>query len=257
MENRQYSLHVHDRILLWLTLCPITRMFLGKSWSILFNRAVTRKIILYYGGDSGHQTDLWKGSLGFGFIHYAFILNIKPKHILCIGSRKGFVPAICALACSENGYGHVDFVDAGYGPEDTNNWSGIGWWKRIDPIKHFSFLDVNKYLTPYIMTTGKFVKMYPTYKYDYIYIDGDHSFKGAQNDYRLFWPRLLDNGFMVFHDAYVRRTKELGAFGVWKLWEKIGNKNAIIFPFPKESGLGIVQKVTKKTYVSQKSNRQY
>ena len=35
--------------------------------------------------------------------------------------------------------------------------------------KHFSFLDVNKTLTAYIMTTLEFSKTYPKQKYDYIY----------------------------------------------------------------------------------------
>jgi len=206
------------------------------------NNFIAQQLIEYYNGDSGHQTDAKTGNLGFGYIHYALIRNTKPARVLCVGSRKGFIPAICALACAENGFGHVDFVDAGYGLENTRHWSGIAWWKRVDPIKHFSFLDVNKTLTPYIMTTVEFARSYPKQTYDYIYIDGDHSFKGVQTDYRLFWPRLSKGGFIVFHDTHVHQTKLLGKFGVWKLWKQLNVKNAISFPFPKESGLGILQK---------------
>lgn len=209
-----------------------------------FRSNISKKIISYYDGDSGHQVDLHTGDLGFGYIHYAFIRNTKPKHILCIGSRKGFIPAICALACKENSKGHVDFVDAGYDRDNKNHWSGIGWWKKVDPNKHFSFLGVNQWLTTYVMTSKEYADIYPNKRYEYIYIDGDHSYKGVKCDYALFWPKLTKNGYMVFHDVHVKHTKELGYFGVWKLWKELKKNNKIIFPFPKDSGMGIIQKTT-------------
>jgi hypothetical protein len=39
---------------------------------------------------------------------------MRPKRVLCVGSRYGYIPAICAYACKENNYGVVDFVDAGF-----------------------------------------------------------------------------------------------------------------------------------------------
>jgi len=237
-----FHLHVRDRIGVWASTNVCAKRLFGANRSILFNPTIMRAIINYYNGDEGHQTNAVTGNIGFGFIHLSLILNIKPRRVLCIGSRKGFIPALCALACAENGFGHVDFVDAGYGLEHAQHWSGVAWWKRVDPVKHFSFLDVNKTLTPYIMTTTKFAHTYPKYTYDYIYVDGDHSFEGVRTDYRLFWPRLSRGGVMVFHDIHVHQTKFLGKFGVWKLWKQLSVKNAISFLFPKESGLGIVQK---------------
>ena len=242
MKITRPILHIRDTIGLWLVTNAFSKYLFKQNRSILFNRAIMRALINYYNGDEGHQTNVSTGNIGFGFIHLSLILNIKPKRVLCIGSRKGFIPAVCALACAENGFGHVDFIDAGYGLENTNHWSGIAWWKRVDPVKHFSFLYVNKTLTAYIMTTLEFSKTYPKQKYDYIYIDGNHSFKGVQTDYRLFLPRLSRGGFIVFHDTHVHQTKLLGKFGVWKLWKQLSVKNAISFPFPKESGLGILQK---------------
>jgi hypothetical protein len=211
--------------------------------SSLTNTSISKKIITYFDGDDGHQTNPETGNLGFGNIHYAFIRNIKPNNILCIGSRKGYIPAICALACEDNKKGHVDFVDAGYNREDKNHWSGIGWWKKVDPDKHFSYLNLNTRISTYVMTTKEFVKQYPNRLYEYIYIDGDHSYKGVKLDYSLFWPKLTKYGFMIFHDVYVKHTKDLGNFGVWKLWRELKNNNKIIFPFPKDSGLGFIQKI--------------
>jgi Methyltransferase domain len=237
------SLHIRDTVNIWLSTNTISKWLFRQNRSIIFNRSITRKIISYYDGDGGHLTNLDTGNLGYGFIHYSLILSLKPRRVLCIGSRKGFIPAVCALACAENGQGYVDFVDAGYGPNDTNHWSGVAWWKKVNPARHFSFLDVNKMLTTYIMTTAEFAATYPKRRYDYIYIDGDHSYEGVMGDWALFWPKLSHRGFMVFHDVVVHQTKNLGVFGAWRAWKKIGNKHAILFPFPKESGLGIIQKV--------------
>lgn len=220
----------------------LIQLILNRENPVVIDKFTAKKIVIYFNGDSGHQTDPDTGNLGFGYIHYALIRNTKPNKILCIGSRKGYIPAICALACRDNNKGHVDFVDAGYDSDNKNHWSGIGWWKKINPDKHFSFLNLNTVISTYVMTTKEYIQKYPNRTYDYIYIDGDHSYEGVKLDYHLFWPKLTKYGFMVFHDVYVKYTKNLGYFGVWRLWKELKNKNKIVFPFPKDSGLGIIQK---------------
>ena len=189
----------------------------------------------------GHKVDKKTGNLGYGFIHYALIRVTGPKHILCVGSKKGFIPAICALACKDNKRGHVDFVDAGYAPPHPKSWAGDGFWKKVNPERHFSKLGLSGWITTYVMTSKEFAQKYPQRKYGYIYIDGDHSYRGVKSDYNLFWPRLLKNGFMVFHDVTVKKWEKLLGFGVWKLWKEIKNEHKIIFPL-KQSGLGVLQK---------------
>lgn len=213
---------------------------------LLASRFLSRKIIDHYNGDSGHNLDQKRTFLGFGLIHYVLIRNIKPKRVLCVGSRKGFIPAICSLACKDNKMGSVDFVDPGYGENHPKSWSGIGFWKKVSSKKHFAFLNLSSsvpsYISTYVMTSRKFAEKFPKRKYQYIYIDGDHSYEGVTTDYKLFWPRLEKNGFMVFHDVVVKEWGGLKGFGIWKFWRELKNKSKIIFPFPEESGLGILQK---------------
>lgn len=208
----------------------------------LTSRFLSKTIINHFNGDKGHMVNEKDNFLGFGLLHYSLIRLIQPQRVLCIGSRKGFIPAILALACKDNRYGKVDFVDAGYGDEDNKAWSGVGFWKKNDSKKHFQFLGLNKWLKSYIMTTEEFAKKCPNRKYEYIYVDGDHSYEGVKLDYELFWPRLNKNGFMVFHDIVVKEWGRLKGFGVWRFWEELGETNKISFSFPKESGLGILQK---------------
>ncbi|MDP2649452.1 MAG: class I SAM-dependent methyltransferase [bacterium] len=238
--NSDINIHLRDRLTIFLLTNKLSSFLFGKNRSIIFNRSITRKIIEYYDGDKAHNIDRYYGNLGFGLIHYSLILNLKPGRILCVGSRKGFIPAICALACQENSFGQVDFVDAGYGLENKNNWSGIGFWKKINPEKHFSFLETNKYLKTYIMTSEEFAKKYKKRTYQYIYIDGDHSYEGVKKDFNLFWSRLEKGGLMVFHDVTVKEYPGLPKFGVWKFWQEVKGEK-ISIPLT-QSGLGILQK---------------
>jgi len=209
----------------------------------LIKRALSRTLIQKYSADEGQNVNFTQYFLGFGLIHYAIIRNYKPDNILCIGSRKGFVPAVLALACRDNGKGHVDFVDAGYDVDKPDkHWGGVGFWKKHDPYAHFAKLGVSEYVSTYVMTTHAFSRSHAKKQYQYIYIDGDHSYKGVLYDYTVFWPRLQKGGMMVFHDIIARGYLDKGLFGVRKLWDKLKTKHAIQFPYPKESGLGILQK---------------
>ena len=212
----------------------------------LFSQRIARKLILHYGGNSGHNLEEDKSFLGYGLIHYALISNLKPKRVLCIGSTKGFIPAICALACKENAKGHVDFVDAGYDKDNPNHWGGIGFWKEVNPDKHFSFPALSPWITTHIMRSDQFARLGTKRRWQYIYIDADHSYKGVKKDFELFWPRLAKGGFMVFHDVLLKEHPEHADFGVWKFWNEIKNIDKITIPYTHSrvlpSGLGILQK---------------
>jgi hypothetical protein len=211
-----------------------------KSFTFI-DKSSVRRIIDYYGGNEGHKIDKKSGNLGYGFIHYALIRNLQPKKVLCVGSGRGFIPAVCALACKDNKKGMVDFVDSGYSKEHPQSWAGNGFWKKGDIKKHFSLLGIEDRIKTQVMTSKSFAEKYPKTRYGYIYIDGDHSYKGVKLDYQLFWPRLKKGGFMAFHDVTVKKWGKLSGFGVYKLWEEIKSNHKIIFPL-KQSGLGILQK---------------
>lgn len=225
-------------------ICRDLGLFGNTYTQSLLKRPISRKLITRYNGDDGHNINHTQYFLGFGLIHYALIRNIKPTRILCVGSRKGYIPAILALACKDNGFGKVDFVDAGYDEDSPDkHWSGVGFWKKVLPSAHFSKIHVQKYITTHVMTTQEFADKFPNREYQYIYIDGDHSYEGVTLDYRLFWPKLNKGGFMAFHDVVAHGYLDKGLFGIWKFWKRLRTAHSIILPFPKDSGLGIIQKL--------------
>jgi len=194
-------------------------------------------------------------NLGFGWIHYAMIRNLQPERVLCIGSQRGFVPAIMALACLHNGKGVVHFVDAGLDlkkPEDNQkagekSWGGVGLWKTVDG-SYFDDLGVGDHIKLHVQKTEDFAEgleeMHPGEKFDYIYIDGDHSLEGVKRDYELFFPMLKPMGFMTFHDIEVEKETDWGKCGVKEFWRDLMYKSEAegMIELPFDCGLGIIQK---------------
>lgn len=214
--------------------------------------AVVNKFMTFFVADEyGHRADSERGDLGFGWLHYGLIRTYKPKNILCIGSRHGFIPAVLAQAARDNGVGHVDFVDAGYGEDDIHNWTGVGYWQtesgrtafhRYNPKSQLA-----NYLSLHVMTTTEFSRLYPELQYQYIYIDGDHSYQGVKKDFTLFYPRLEHGGFLSFHDISVKEPTPEGTYGVHRLWAELKKKNHHLIEYPfVGSGLGVLQKQKKE-----------
>ncbi len=211
--------------------------------SSLINDKKVIDLMNTFGADEyGHECDIKNADLGYGWIHYGLIRQQKPKRVLCVGSRHGYIPAILAQACKDNSFGHVDFVDAGFDSDDKGGWTGVGYWKTDKGKNCFNNFNLGNYITLFVTTTMEFAKRYPNQVYDYIYIDGDHSFKGAISDFKLFLPMLNRGGYMVFHDICVKEEKPEGEYGVWRLWEKIEEKFRGIKINYLGSGLGIIQK---------------
>lgn len=215
--------------------------------NLFSDRTIKTFIKTYARKDNWHQLDAESGNLGYGWVHYALIRNLKPKKVLCVGSKYGFIPAICAIACRDNKIGKVDFVDAGMdmnavGKLAGSHWGGVGFWKKCNPRRYFGKFDLQNYLDLYVMTTEEFAKKYSKRKYDYIHIDGDHSYKGVKLDFDLFWMRLNKGGFIAFHDI-ASPDKDGNIYGTRKFWKEIKQKNKIAFEFNQDPGLGVVQKL--------------
>lgn len=218
----------------------------GLSQKLTHDANIKQLMEAFKAEEYGHQANLIQADLGYGFIHYGLIRQIKPQVVLCIGSRYGFIPAVLAQACKDNGTGTVYFVDAGLDESCDHAYTGEGFWRTKQSLKVFEDYKLGKHITTFVTTTKEFAKLYPELIFDYIYVDGDHSFKGAMFDYKTFWPKLRPNGLMVFHDVSIKEKLAEGEYGVYRVLEKVQQKNAVItFPFL-GSGLGIVQKTPKR-----------
>lgn len=208
----------------------------------------------YHWGDERSQNlDSHTASLGYGLLQNAVVRNQKPGSILCVGSMYGFIPFMLAKACEDNQHGHVYFVDAGYNIADVenkrNHFFGQGFWKKPGALNQFNYLldDSKKYLSIHVMTSQSFAKRYRRLTFDYIYLDGDHSYVGAKRDIRLFWNRLRDGGYLILHDTSYDRPDSKIQIDMKRIWKEITKNPAIAqkIEFTNNySGIGIVKKVS-------------
>lgn len=221
-------------------------MFGFDQKSVFCKNGVRNLINIYAKKDIWHYQDKKSGNLGYGWIHYALIRNFCPKKILCIGSKYGFIPAVCAVGCRDNKLGKVDFIDAGFDIGDFTgpdvHWGGVGFWKKCNPKKYFGKFGLRKYIDLHVMTSEDFAKKNPKLKYDYIHVDGDHSYNGVKKDFNLFWPKLNKGGFIAFHDI-ASPDKDGNVYGTRDFWAELKNKYKVSFEFNKDPGLGIIQKL--------------
>lgn len=227
-------------------------------------RYLYREVIDHYGADYGwsdersQNLDRSTDNYGYGLLQYAMIRNLRPKRVLCVGSMYGFIPYMLTKACMENRVGHVDFVDAAYDYHDKkfarSHYFGQGFWKKVRPRTHFSYLLDNAYISTYIMTLKQYMDTHAR-PYDYVYLDGDHSYNGLVRDIRLVWPKLTDGGLLCLHDiefdfqkslagidAGFRKEVEQITFGVQQIWKQMGGMKYALPILNNYSGIGFVQK---------------
>ena len=216
-----------------------SKKVVSKSRSVEFMQ-------FYAKGDNWHKMDLNNGNLGYGWLHYAIIRSSRATRILCVGSRYGFIPAVCAMACRDNGDGKVDFVDAGFDMGDFEgpgtHWGGVGFWKKCNPKRYFGRFGLAKHIDLNVMTTEEYEKKNKKKVYDYVYLDGDHSYEGVKRDFDLFWPKLKVGGFVALHDIG-SPDKDGNVYGTRKFWKELYKKHHVVMEFLEDPGIGIVQKI--------------
>lgn len=172
-------------------------------------------------------------SFGFGLVHYALIRNLRPQRVLCVGSLKGYIPALCALACKDEGIGKVEFVDEG-----GLNWGGGGIWQGLGNNLHDYWKPLG--IEDWIETHVCRIEDYSIGNYQYIHLDADHSYEGAKRQFNLLWAHLDRGGMLSMHDINWRLKSAWGRFGVRDLWKEIRGERIAIAG---SAGLGIVRKV--------------
>lgn len=178
-------------------------------------------------------------SAGFGLIHYALVTNLKPNKVLAIGSRHGFVPSMLALALKANGSGTIDFVDANY--SDVRNgeqiaFGGVENWHG-DAAEKFSCFGLRDVMTFHIQRSSEFFANCDA-KYQYIYLDGNHSYEGCRFDFEQSLGIADPDALIVLHDVAVIQP----SFGVYRLFAELDEARYNKLLIPAWPGLGIIQR---------------
>ena len=159
-------------------------------------------------GGAEREHNASRDDLGFGAIHHSLVTNVRPRRALVIGSRYGFVPGIVGLAMLTNGSGEVDFVDANFSDGEHGfqvAFGGVGHWTE-EACKEFLAAGLQDIVHVHVMTSEQFFDACRE-TYDYVYLDGNHSYEGCKFDFERAVRCCTPGATILLHDVLVSDGK--------------------------------------------------
>ena len=206
--------------------------------------------ILRFAKPFGHNENVKKLNLGFGFIYYGVVRALRPKHVLVIGSGYGFSVVCLALGLKDNSKGRLTFIDPAYsflkdGPLATIG--GRGLWNDEDKVKnHFQRFGVENIVTHFKMRSDEFFPSYHNLNLPPInlaFIDGSHAYKDVKYDFIRVLERSSKNTYIFMHDTniYVRELIKHAGVKKWLKFIKNREEAFEVINFPFSSGVALVR----------------
>ena len=206
--------------------------------------------IFRYARPLGHHEDRERLNLGFGFLYYALVRSLRPKHVLVIGSGYGFSVACFALALRDNGAGRLSFVDPSYSMLADGPFKTVGgtsqWDDEAKVARRFGRFGVADLVTHYRMRSAEFFAHYEALALpalDVAFIDGNHSYDNVRRDFHGALRRMRRNGYLLLHDTNIYVRELMRHAGVKRWLKKVRARKdlfeAIDFPF--SSGVALVR----------------
>jgi predicted O-methyltransferase YrrM len=206
--------------------------------------------ILRHAKPLGHHEDPATLNLGFGFLYYALVRMLRPRHVVVVGSGYGFSVVCLALGLNDNDGGALSFVDPSYsllrhGPLHTVG--GASQWDDPESVRaHFGRFGVDDRVTHFKMTSAEFFAGYAARGLpgiDLAFIDGNHSYEDVRHDFLATLAHMRRNAYILLHDTNIYVREFLGHAGV-KRWLKVIEREPARFQavdFPFASGVALVR----------------
>jgi len=173
-----------------------------------------------------------------------FIMELKPKVFMEIGTARGGtlflftrvadLEAICLSIDLPGG-----FLEGGYPKWNVSLYRSFArGWQKIHLIRADS---------PNPRTFEKLKKVLSGKKLDFLFIDGDHTYKGVKKDFEMYSPMVRREGIIAFHDIVPDCRTRYGiqtssyTGDVPKFWDEIKCKYKYfeIVDDPNQDGCGI------------------
>lgn len=198
----------------------------------------------------GHHEDAGNLNLGFGFLYYALVRTLRPKHVLVIGSGFGFSVTCLALGLKDNTKGRLTFVDPSYsvltdGPFKTVG--GTAQWDNPEKVaRHFARFGLDGLLTHHRLRSDEFFARYAALalpEIDLAFIDGSHAYEDVRHDFVSTLRHAHKNSYLLLHDTniYVRELVRHAGVKRWLREVKREKQAFELIDFPFASGVSIVR----------------
>ena len=143
----------------------------------------------------------------------------KLKSIVEIGTAQGgTLYAWCKIAHSDALIVSIDLPGGPFGGGYTlKDMKRFRKYKRKNQQLYFLRKDSHKQ-----ETKNKLTELLDGRKIDFLFIDGDHRYRGVKKDFQLYSSLVKQNGLIVFHDILFH--PKVPACKVDKFWDEIKNK---------------------------------
>lgn len=143
----------------------------------------------------------------------------KLKSIVEIGTAQGgTLYTWCKIANSDALIISIDLPGGPFGGGYTlNDIKKFRKYKKKNQKIYFLRKDSHKQ-----ETKNKLIEILDGRKIDFLFIDGDHSYRGVKKDFQLYSSLVKQNGLIVFHD--ILRHPKVPECKVDKFWNEIKRK---------------------------------
>lgn len=164
------------------------------------------------------------------YMLYEFVLEMKPKNILEIGTQNGQSTKSMLMAMNQNKTGRLLSID-----HKTRNTILDAEYPDLKPYCTFFQSDSHK---PEALRAAK--EFIGDEQFDILFIDGDHKMPGVKQDFDDYSQLVKPGGVIILHDI-INQNED-----VWQLWEQINwEKFAINWGRARNNvvpGIGLVRK---------------
>src|SRR6266511_432299 len=144
-------------------------------------------------------------NLGFGWLYYSLVRNLRPDFVVAIGSCRGFMPFCAARGVQDNGAGLVVFIDPSYSGIGDPGWGGVGAWSDPKDVEAWTaHFGLSGWITHLRMTSAE---AFPVVEkivgggyLGLVIVDGAHTREQSLQDFELY-TSLMRDGVVAFHDS--------------------------------------------------------
>lgn len=137
-----------------------------------------------------------------GTFLYKAAKEVNPKNVIVeIGSWKGKSTVCLGKGVHENSQVTIYAIDPHIGSSKHQKMfnNSVDTYKEF--IENIKRAAVNQYIEPIQKTSEEASKNFHK-PIEFLFIDGAHEFELANLDYKLWFPKVIDQGLISFHDTW-------------------------------------------------------
>lgn len=172
----------------------------------------------------------WSGHKPFLF---SLMEAMRPRRYVELGTHNGAsFFAACQHYKSNANYGEAIAIDLWEGDHQAGRYDE-SIFEQFRQRLSFSFPKSGKFIRGYFHEA---VTAFEPESIDLLHIDGLHTYRAVQDDFRTWKSRLSPDGVIIFHDTSEYQTD----FAVWQLFEEVRGEATASFKFSHCHGLGVM-----------------